>query len=102
MPDSNRLQMPLANSSIWVLPVCRRSWRSPRWLVSFAAWRSRAAGPDAAAAGVERASVYGDNAYGTGGFHDRLERSGIESKCKTQRPVAAGGMFAKGPVRERP
>ncbi len=61
-----------------------------------------AAGPDAAAAGVERASVYGDNAYGTGGFHDRLERSGIESKCKTQRPVAAGGMFAKGPVRERP
>jgi len=41
------------------------------------------------------AIVYGDNAYGTGGFHDRLERSGIESKCKTQRPVAAGGMFAK-------
>ena len=40
-------------------------------------------------------SVYGDNAYGTGPFHDRLERSGIESKCKTQQPVAAGGMFAK-------
>jgi len=60
-----------------------------------AAGADAAAGPDAAAAGVERASVYGDNAYGTGGFHDRLERSGIESKCKTQRPVAAGGMFAK-------
>jgi hypothetical protein len=39
--------------------------------------------------------VYGDHAYGTGGLHDRLERSGIESRCKTQQPVAAGGMFAK-------
>jgi hypothetical protein len=40
-------------------------------------------------------TVYGDNAYGTGEFHDRLEQAGIESKCKTQQPVAAGGMFAK-------
>ena len=39
--------------------------------------------------------VYGDNAYGTGEFQDRLERAGIESKCKTQQPVAAGGRFAK-------
>ena len=45
--------------------------------------------------GQHGASVYGDNAYGTGGFHDRLGRAGIESKCKTQQPVAAGGMFAK-------
>jgi len=44
---------------------------------------------------AERARVYGDNAYGTGGFHDRLERSGIESKCKTQQPVNSGGRFAK-------
>jgi hypothetical protein len=44
---------------------------------------------------VERGSVYGDNAYGTGGFHDRLERAGIESKCKTQQPVNAGGRFPK-------
>jgi hypothetical protein len=39
--------------------------------------------------------VYGDNAYGTGEFQDRLDRAGIESKCKTQPPVAAGGRFAK-------
>ncbi|MGI8681006.1 MAG: IS1182 family transposase [Mycobacteriales bacterium] len=45
--------------------------------------------------GDEDATVYGDNAYGTGEFHDRLERAGIESKCKTQQPTAAGGLFAK-------
>jgi hypothetical protein len=28
-------------------------------------------------------------------LHERLERAGIESKCKTQQPVAAGGLFAK-------
>jgi Transposase DDE domain/Transposase domain (DUF772) len=44
---------------------------------------------------ADRASVCGDNAYGTGVFHDRLERAGIESKCKTQQPVAAGGMLSK-------
>ena len=44
---------------------------------------------------VDRASVYGDNAYGTGVFHDRLERAGIESRCKTQQPVAKGGLFTK-------
>ncbi len=44
---------------------------------------------------AERASVYGDNAYGTGGFHDRLERAGIESKCKTQQPANSGGRFCK-------
>lgn len=44
---------------------------------------------------ADAASVYGDNAYGTGEFHDRLEHAGIESKCKTQQPVAAGGLFAK-------
>lgn len=44
---------------------------------------------------AEHASVYGDNAYGTGGFHDRLERAGIESKCKTQQPANSGGRFSK-------
>lgn len=43
----------------------------------------------------EGAVVYGDNAYGTGGFHDHLDRSGIESKCKTQAATAAGGLFSK-------
>jgi hypothetical protein len=41
------------------------------------------------------AGVYGDNAYGTGEFHDTLERAGVEDRCKTQHPHAAGGMFAK-------
>jgi hypothetical protein len=45
--------------------------------------------------GADSASVYGDNAYGTGPFHDRLHRAGIEDKCKTQQPVAAAGMFTK-------
>lgn len=40
-------------------------------------------------------AVYGDNAYGTGAFHDRLQRAGIESKCKSQAPVNTGGRFAK-------
>jgi Transposase DDE domain/Transposase domain (DUF772) len=46
-------------------------------------------------ASADRACVFGDNAYGTGEFQDRLDRAGIESKCKTQPPVAAGGRFAK-------
>ncbi len=45
--------------------------------------------------GEHTAIVYGDNAYGTGSFHDRLEQAGIDSKCKTQRPAVAGGLFAK-------
>jgi hypothetical protein len=47
------------------------------------------------AQGADRACVYGDNAYGTGEFQDRLDRAEIESKCKTQPPVAAGGRYAK-------
>jgi hypothetical protein len=46
-------------------------------------------------AGEDSGSVYGDNAYGTGEFHDRLAEAGIESKCKTQPPTAAGGLFSK-------
>jgi hypothetical protein len=45
--------------------------------------------------GVERGCVYGDNAYGTGGFHDRLDQAGIADRCKTQAPTAAGGLFSK-------
>jgi IS5 family transposase/transposase len=40
-------------------------------------------------------TVYGDNAYGTGSFQERLENEGIDSRCKTQVPVAANGMFPK-------
>ena len=40
-------------------------------------------------------SVYGDAAYGTGEFHEQLGEAGIESRCKTQAPTAAGGLFSK-------
>ena len=39
--------------------------------------------------------VYGDAAYGSGEFLDHLAVAGIESRCKTQPPVAAGQMFTK-------
>jgi hypothetical protein len=48
-----------------------------------------------AADDAERACVYGDNAYGTGSFHDRLDQAGIADRCKTQTPTAAGGLFSK-------
>jgi len=43
----------------------------------------------------DRPVVYGDNAYGTGEFQEFLERNDIDSRCKTQDPVAADGMFTK-------
>lgn len=43
-----------------------------------------------------RATAYGDSAYGSSGeFLDKLAEAGIDSKCKTQPPTAAGGMFTK-------
>jgi hypothetical protein len=39
--------------------------------------------------------VYGNNAYGTGAFHQRLDDEGIESRRKTQNPTAASGHFTK-------
>jgi hypothetical protein len=39
--------------------------------------------------------VYGDAAYGSGAFLDHLARAGIDSRCKTQPPVAAGGRYSK-------
>ena len=52
-------------------------------------------GDDGSDTGTDPACVYGDNAYGTGPFHDRLERAGIESKCKSQQPANTGGRFSK-------
>ena len=56
------------------------------------------AGPEVAESSAgedaEQAAVYG-NAYGTGSFHDRLGQAGIEDRCKTQAPTAAGGLFSK-------
>lgn len=45
--------------------------------------------------GGGQARVYGDNAYGTGEFHDRLRAAGIADRCKTQAPTAVGGLFSK-------
>ncbi|MGH2654980.1 MAG: transposase [Actinomycetota bacterium] len=39
--------------------------------------------------------MYGDAAYGTGEFLDHLAEHDIASRCKTQPPTAAGGLFAK-------
>ena len=60
---------------------------------------SKPAGPEVAESSAgedaEQAAVYGDNAYGTGSFHDRLGQAGITDRCKTQAPTAAGGLFSK-------
>jgi IS5 family transposase len=45
--------------------------------------------------GPEHKTVYGDNAYGTGPFQERLEEAGIDSRCKTQHPTTPGEMFTK-------
>lgn len=44
---------------------------------------------------AEGPTVYGDSAYGTGEFQERLEDADIDSRCRTQPPTAADGMFAK-------
>jgi hypothetical protein len=49
--------------------------------------------PDEEAAA--RTTVYGDNAYGTGPFFERLEDAGIDSRCKTKPPSTFGEMFTK-------
>ena len=40
-------------------------------------------------------TVYGDSAYGSGPFLDRLAKAGLDSRCKNQPPTAAGGLFSK-------
>ena len=41
-------------------------------------------------------AVYGDSAYGSSGeFLDALAEAGIESKCETQPPTAAGGLAGR-------
>ena len=47
------------------------------------------------AARTDQPTVYGDNAYGTGEFQKLLDDNGIDSRAKTQAPVAADGMFSK-------
>lgn len=51
--------------------------------------------PDAPDDQGDRRTVYGDNAYGTGPFQQRLEEEDIDSRCKTQEPTTTGGLFTK-------
>jgi IS5 family transposase len=44
---------------------------------------------------AEDAKVYGDSAYGTGGFQQRLDDEDIDSGCRTQAPSAPAGRFGK-------
>ena len=39
--------------------------------------------------------VYGDCAYGTGGLQQAFEDAGVESKCRTQKPVGRKNRFSK-------
>lgn len=41
------------------------------------------------------AKVYGDSAYGTGEFQQRLDDEKIASGCRTKPPAAPGGLFTK-------
>jgi len=43
----------------------------------------------------ERATLYGDAAYGTGELHSFLSDANIDAKLKTQPPSGKGGLFAK-------
>jgi IS5 family transposase len=43
----------------------------------------------------DHATVYGDSAYGTGGFQQRLDDEDIDSGCRTQPPSAPAGRFGK-------
>ena len=44
---------------------------------------------------ADDAKVYGDSAYGTGEFQQRLDDDDIDSGCRTQPPSAPAGRFAK-------
>jgi Transposase domain (DUF772). len=57
-----------------------------------AARQEQTSGQDAL---TDRPTVYGDNAYGTGEFLKLLDENNIESRVKTQDPVAPAGRFSK-------
>jgi hypothetical protein len=44
---------------------------------------------------ADDAKVYGDSAYGTGEFQQRLDHEDITSGCRTQPPCAPAGRFGK-------
>jgi len=44
---------------------------------------------------ADDAKVFGDSAYGTGEFQQRLDDEDVDSGCRTQAPSAPAGRFAK-------
>ncbi len=44
---------------------------------------------------ADNTKVYGDSAYGTGEFQQRLDDEHIDSGCRTQAPTAPAGRFGK-------
>ncbi len=52
-------------------------------------------GDGVAGDGADTPTVYGDAAYGTGEFQQRLDDNDIESGCRTQPASAPGGRFSK-------
>jgi hypothetical protein len=44
---------------------------------------------------ADEPSVYGDAAYGTGEFQQRLDDAGIDSKCRTQPPAKPADRYGK-------
>ena len=48
---------------------------------------------------TDDATVYGDSAYGSGEFQQRLEDEHIDSRCRTQPPAAPKGRFGKDKFR---
>lgn len=52
-------------------------------------------GDGVAGDGVGTPTVYGDAAYGTGEFQQRLDDNDIDSGCRTQPASAPGGRFSK-------
>lgn len=47
----------------------------------------------------DEVTVYGDSAYGTGEFQQRLDDEHISSRCRTQPPSAPAGRFGKDQFR---
>jgi len=52
----------------------------------------------AGAAGTVQPTGTATTRTGTGEFHEYLADNDIDSRCKTQRPTAAGGMFTKADI----
>ena len=85
-PASPRTSSPTCSITTRTTPRTTRPNRRPS---------RRRPGQRGSGRGRRGAVRVGDNAYGAGEFHDRLQRAGTTDRCKTQTPTAAGGLFSK-------